>query len=346
MRIPLVEVTGRAGQPHQESCLFGLFGLSLLSFCNLRCLAQANPYTRLQFMRMLSSVSGISLDKLSPAIVDTPSAKPREVAPFLRSLRRMLENESDEILRWTSNGRAFEILDMDRMMNEVLPKYFKHRKYTSFQRQLNYFSFKKWTKSKAVVCTFSNDCFLRDRPDLSWRITRKKSVHTGGGSTPRKSRPAPATVPKPSVRLKPVKLEPVKLEVRPLPTYSGKSSWKRDMAIRVPSTVLLGGTYGSERQFPSPTGMDSMLMENDVECQKYQSSSNFTPLPLSEQEVDSLEWIDNFLPSLETVPRQDVLVFTGNTVNVSAGAFGRAVQYQFPSLQPAVAGDYTCLTSM
>ncbi|KAK1944525.1 Heat stress transcription factor A-8 [Phytophthora citrophthora] len=292
-------------------------------------------------MRMLSSVSGISLEKLSPATVDMPSTKPREVAPFLRSLRKMLENESEEILRWTPDGRAFEILEMDRMMNEVLPKYFKHRKYTSFQRQLNYFSFKKWTKSKAVVCTFSNDCFLRDRPDLSWRITRKKSVHTGGSSTPRKPRPAAVAVSKPRVKLEPVKLEPVKLEARPLPP---KSPWKRDIAIRVPSSVLLGGTYSNGRQFPSPTDMDAMLMENDAECQKYQSSSNFTPLPLSEQEVDSLEWIDNFLPSLEMAPpRQEVLVFAGNTVNVSAGAFSRAAQYQFPSLHP---GDYTCLTSM
>ncbi|KAG1690189.1 hypothetical protein DVH05_028263 [Phytophthora capsici] len=290
-------------------------------------------------MRMLSSVSGISPEKLSPTNVDTPT-KPREVAPFLRSLRNMLENESDKILRWTSDGRAFEILEMDRMMNEVLPKYFKHRKYTSFQRQLNYFSFKKWTKSKAVVCTFSNDCFLRDRPDLSWRITRKKSVHTGGNSTARKHRSATVAVPKPSVKLEPVKLEPVKLEARPLPT---KSSWKRDIAIRVPSSVLLGGTYSSGRQFPSPTDIDSMLMEHDVEFNKFQSSNSFTPLPLSEQEVDSLEWIDNFLPSLETFPRQDVLVFAGNTVNVSAGAFSRAAQYHFPPLQP---GDYTCLTSM
>ncbi|KAG6576237.1 HSF-type DNA-binding protein [Phytophthora cinnamomi] len=101
---------------------------------------------------------------------------PREVAPFLKSLRRMLQDESDAVLRWTPDGRAFEIHDMDEMMARVLPKYFKHCKYTSFQRQLNYFNFRKWTKSKAVVCTFSNDFFLRDQPELAWRITRKKSL--------------------------------------------------------------------------------------------------------------------------------------------------------------------------
>ncbi|RLN48585.1 hypothetical protein BBJ29_008661 [Phytophthora kernoviae] len=76
----------------------------------------------------------------------------KEVAPFLRSLRRMLDAENPRILRWTPDGKAFEIHDMVAMTSYVLPKYFKHRKYASFQRQLNYFHFRKWTKSRAVVC--------------------------------------------------------------------------------------------------------------------------------------------------------------------------------------------------
>ncbi|RLN94970.1 hypothetical protein BBJ28_00024973, partial [Nothophytophthora sp. Chile5] len=96
-------------------------------------------------------------------IVDAAAASPpkaKEVAPFLRSLRKILDVENPAILRWTVDGKAFEILDMQRMMEVVLPKYFKHGKYTSFQRQLNYFNFRKWTKSKAVVCTFSNPFFV------------------------------------------------------------------------------------------------------------------------------------------------------------------------------------------
>ncbi|CAH0477580.1 unnamed protein product [Peronospora belbahrii] len=100
----------------------------------------------------------------------------KEVAPFLRSLRRMLDTESPYIVRWTPDGNAFEIYDMAAMTNYVLPKYFKHHKYASFQRQLNYFHFRKWTKSRAVVCTFSNQFFQRDQPSLTWRITRKRSL--------------------------------------------------------------------------------------------------------------------------------------------------------------------------
>ncbi|KAG3084878.1 hypothetical protein PI125_g19406 [Phytophthora idaei] len=107
----------------------------------------------------------------------------KEVAPFLKSLRLMLHNESPQILRWTSDGNAFEIHDMAAMTGYVLPKYFKHRKYASFQRQLNYFHFRKWTKSRAVVCTFSNQFFQRDQPALTWRITRKRSLSPAKSST-------------------------------------------------------------------------------------------------------------------------------------------------------------------
>ncbi|CAI5732158.1 unnamed protein product [Hyaloperonospora brassicae] len=115
--------------------------------------------------------------KLQPLIQDPADGTPvKEVAPFLRSLRLMLNTENPRILRWTMDGKAFEIHDMAAMARHVLPKYFKHRKYASFQRQLNYFHFRKWTKSRAIVCTFSNQFFQRDQPALTWHITRKRSL--------------------------------------------------------------------------------------------------------------------------------------------------------------------------
>ncbi|TYZ60169.1 hypothetical protein PybrP1_006500 [[Pythium] brassicae (nom. inval.)] len=41
-----------------------------------------------------------------PAPVATASHRSKEVAPFLKNLRAMLESESPAILRWTSDGRA------------------------------------------------------------------------------------------------------------------------------------------------------------------------------------------------------------------------------------------------
>ncbi|TMW61916.1 hypothetical protein Poli38472_010979 [Pythium oligandrum] len=105
-------------------------------------------------------------------------ASSREMAPFLRSLRSMLDTESTTIICWTVDGRAFEIHDVVALTKRILPKYFKHSKYASFQRQLNYFNFRKWTKSRTAVCTFSNPFFQRDSPQLGWRITRKRSLNS------------------------------------------------------------------------------------------------------------------------------------------------------------------------
>jgi hypothetical protein len=119
----------------------------------------------------------IAISTAAAASPSTPSeSTPREIAPFLKSLRAMLDHESDAVLRWTPDGRAFEIRDVALLTKEILPKYFKHAKYASFQRQLNYFHFRKWTKSRTEVCTFANPHFQRDEPHLSWCILRKRSL--------------------------------------------------------------------------------------------------------------------------------------------------------------------------
>lgn len=96
------------------------------------------------------------------------------IAPFLITLRNILECEHPGYMRWSADGKSFEIPDLEAMTAIVLPKYFKHTKLASFQRQLNYFGFRKWTKSQAKVCTFSNPMFTRYEPHLAVYIRRKK----------------------------------------------------------------------------------------------------------------------------------------------------------------------------
>ncbi|GMF31260.1 unnamed protein product [Phytophthora lilii] len=221
------------------------------------------------------------------------AARPKEVAPFLRSLRQMLDSESPAILRWTADGTAFEIHDMAAMMRLVLPKYFKHAKYTSFQRQLNYFSFRKWTKSKAVVCTFSNPFFQRDQPALAGRITRKKSLHatdakrsesprrasgSGSGNSTDEvatSKPSAAT-PKKSARTKKL--------TRRAPT---------PMAIKLPA-----GEASSPASFPSPT--DAFALDLSRVYGEVAEIRFHEPLAApGEADAQSLDWVDALYSSLE-----------------------------------------------
>ncbi|GAB9470537.1 Heat shock transcription factor [Globisporangium polare] len=93
-----------------------------------------------------------------------------KVPKFLRSLYAILQTEDPGVINWVQNQElkpnrvtAFHILDMARFEQTILPKYFKHQKFASFQRQLNNFGFRKWTKTQSSgVCTFSHNSFPPD----------------------------------------------------------------------------------------------------------------------------------------------------------------------------------------
>lgn len=98
------------------------------------------------------------------------------IAPFLVHLHTILNHEDPNIVRWTMDGLAFEILDKARLVTEILPKYFNLRSFSSFQRQLNYFRFKKWHKSRSPCdySTYSQEYFRREGRALLHLIKRTR----------------------------------------------------------------------------------------------------------------------------------------------------------------------------
>ena len=94
------------------------------------------------------------------------------VPKFLIKLSAILMDENAEIIRWSLDGRSFQIHDIEALENTILQQYYKHRKWTSFQRQLNYFGFGKWTKTQSNLCTFSHPDFLKNEPERMKNICR------------------------------------------------------------------------------------------------------------------------------------------------------------------------------
>ncbi|KAF0696883.1 Aste57867_12382 [Aphanomyces stellatus] len=121
--------------------------------------------------------AGTPLPLLSPPPTTTSSADEQAPPPapptFVQSLFDILRREDPNIIRWTADGRAFEILDQRLLATRILPRYFRHSKYASFQRQLNYFGFRKWAKQRAAICTYSQLYFGRDRPGDLHHIKRR-----------------------------------------------------------------------------------------------------------------------------------------------------------------------------
>ena len=116
------------------------------------------------------SVTTVRFATTAPAKAMLPIvAKPPS---FLERLRAILDAPSNEhVIRWADNGLQFEVRQ-PKLMHEILPNYFKHSNFSSFQRQLNYFGFHKVAPCGEGVC-YAHQYFQRHKPQLMSLITRK-----------------------------------------------------------------------------------------------------------------------------------------------------------------------------
>merc|ERR1719159_734982 len=66
---------------------------------------------------------------------------------FPQRLMEILSNEENaDIISWLPHGRGFMIYQKKRFASEIMPKYFKKSKFTSFTRKLNRWSFTRITR--------------------------------------------------------------------------------------------------------------------------------------------------------------------------------------------------------
>jgi hypothetical protein len=99
--------------------------------------------------------------------------KMNKIPKFIKCLYQILNTEDARIIGWVGNGSYFQIYNMTALEQQVLPKYFNHGKFSSFQRQLNNFAFRKWTKTRANVCTFSHDVFIQCPLNMLSELVKK-----------------------------------------------------------------------------------------------------------------------------------------------------------------------------
>eukprot|EP00571_Detonula_confervacea_P001909 CAMPEP_0172319302 /NCGR_PEP_ID=MMETSP1058-20130122/37309_1 /TAXON_ID=83371 /ORGANISM="Detonula confervacea, Strain CCMP 353" /LENGTH=562 /DNA_ID=CAMNT_0013034311 /DNA_START=370 /DNA_END=2058 /DNA_ORIENTATION=+ len=116
-------------------------------------------------------VSGIPTD-VNPMILQM-GAPPHPVAEFLFQLTKMLTDNNSEYIEWR-NASIF-VHDPPGLEKDILPKYFRHSNYSSFQRQMNYFCFRKIAgKGKMAPCSYVNENAKEDISSLLF-IKRKKT---------------------------------------------------------------------------------------------------------------------------------------------------------------------------
>lgn len=76
-------------------------------------------------------------------------SKKNDISTFINKTFNILEDkEISDIISWTDNGNSFIVKNKEKFESMVLPRYFKHRKFSSFVRQLNMYDFHKLRKEK------------------------------------------------------------------------------------------------------------------------------------------------------------------------------------------------------
>ena len=85
--------------------------------------------------------------------------------------------EHADVLGWISHGKGFIIYKKKKFSSEVLPKYFKQSKFTSFTRKLNRWGFSRVTRGPETG-SYYHKLFLRDQPDLCLQMSCQNTRQT------------------------------------------------------------------------------------------------------------------------------------------------------------------------
>jgi HSF-type DNA-binding len=88
-----------------------------------------------------------------------------------RLLKESEEAGKDDIVSFTHTGNAFKIHHQQRFANEILPDYFRHKRFDSFKRQLSMYGFVRIPVGPEEGA-FEHRLFKRERLDLVHQMRR------------------------------------------------------------------------------------------------------------------------------------------------------------------------------
>lgn len=96
----------------------------------------------------------------------------------------MIDTADPTIACWSEDGETFVVKDTDVFENELIPQFFKHSKFSSFVRQLNFYGFRKIKYADTIKIDpkleaetanfwrFRHEKFQRGKPELLVEIKR------------------------------------------------------------------------------------------------------------------------------------------------------------------------------
>lgn len=111
-------------------------------------------------------IDASALKDPDPSLFERRRTRGGVTEPFPEKLHRMLreleETGNADIISFFSHGRAFGVHKPEKFVNEVLPKWFKQTRLSSFQRQLNLYGFTR-ISSGPDAGGYYHELFLKGR---------------------------------------------------------------------------------------------------------------------------------------------------------------------------------------
>ena len=110
-----------------------------------------------------------------PVVLANRRARGGVTEPFPEKLHRMLceveEAGEEATVSFFPHGRAFTVHNPARFVTEILPKYFRQSRLSSFQRQLNLYGFTRISQGPDAG-GYYHELFLKGRPNLCLHMRR------------------------------------------------------------------------------------------------------------------------------------------------------------------------------
>lgn len=147
-----------------------------------------------------------------------------EVPIFLQKAYHMIDTCDPSICSWSEDGLTFIVKNTFLFETTIIPQFFKHNKFSSFVRQLNFYGFRKVKFSNSLridrkleaetakFWRFRHEKFRRGRKDLLVDIRRTPSAGVrdpNPNSTMSTSRAAVPDAPVSSATIQPTKLKSI-----------------------------------------------------------------------------------------------------------------------------------------
>jgi len=109
--------------------------------------------------------------------------RPYRHEAFPQKLYKLLveteSNGEDSIVSFTPSGLAFRVHDPKAFATDIIPRYFRHAQYHSFQRQLNKYGFER-IHCGPDIGAYQHPLFQKGRPDLYRELHRENDDKVRG----------------------------------------------------------------------------------------------------------------------------------------------------------------------